>query len=65
MIQIFESKNIEDLEEQVNDYLETNVPEGFEFDDIEYSTSIDVIQTKLIKNYSAMVVLAEVEETTE
>ena len=63
MVEIFESQTIDDLKEQVNGYLDEDIPVGYEVDSIEYSTSFDVIQTKLVRSYSAMVVL--VEEATE
>lgn len=63
MVEIFESQTIDELKEQVNGYLDEDIPVGYEVDSIEYSTSFDVIQTKLVRSYSAMVVL--VEEATE
>lgn len=55
-IKIFESKDMDELETDVNEYIED---ETETVDNVQYATAIDVVQTKVVKNYTAMVVVEE------
>lgn len=56
-VKLFESKDIDELETAVNDYIADETTEVV--DSIEYSTAIDVVQTKVVRNYTAMVIVQE------